>query len=179
MDRIARAAARMGTLIDDLLEFSRVGRAQMKRTPVELDTLLAQVREDLEPDLTARQVRWEVAPLPRVQGDPRLLQLVLTNLVENAIKFTRERTPAVVALGSYDTPTHDVVFVRDNGVGFDSAHADRLFGVFQRLPGAKEYEGTGIGLAHVRQIVDRHGGRTWAQATPGAGATFFFSLPKA
>ena len=140
------------------------------------------VRRELAPALQGRVIEWQIAPLPSVFGDPTLLRQVFANLVGNAVKFSRERNPAIIAIGAQPDARHpgdQVFFVRDNGVGFDPRYADKLFGVFQRLHSLKEFEGTGIGLANVRRIVTRHGGRVWAEGALGRGAVFFFSLPAA
>jgi light-regulated signal transduction histidine kinase (bacteriophytochrome) len=176
--RISEAAIRMGGLIDDLLAFSRMSRAEMLTMPVQLDALAAEARRDLQVETENRQIEWLFLPLPAVRGDPNLLRLVLTNLLSNAIKYSRERTPARVEVGAKaGGPNEVVIYVKDNGVGFDMQYADKLFGVFQRLHHSDEFEGVGIGLATVRRIINRHGGRTWAEAVPGQGAVFYFSLP--
>ncbi len=180
MKIITEASRRMASLIDDLLRFSRMGQAPLHEANVALDDLLAASLRDLELATRGRQIVWRVPALPRVMGDPSLLQQVFSNLLANAVKYTRPRATAIVEVGWYvDDGGRAVVFVRDNGVGFDSRYADRLFGVFQRLHRADEFEGTGIGLAIVQRIVARHGGRVWAEAAPDAGATFYFSLRRA
>lgn len=174
---IQEAVTRMGRLIDDLLGFSRVGRVTMADESVDLQALAEQVRLLLEPAAAGRVVEWTLGPLPEVRGDAALLRQVLTNLLDNALKFTRPRAEARIRVGAQRTPTEVVIFVRDNGVGFDERHAEQLFGVFQRLHGRAEFEGTGIGLASVRRIIARHGGRTWAESILGEGTTVYFSLP--
>jgi signal transduction histidine kinase len=177
---IRQCTGEMGQLIDDLLMFSHIGRTELSETEVDLAALLHQVLADARLDVEGRDIAWNIGPLPCVTGDRAMLRLVLDNLVSNALKFTRDRHPACVEIGALDdSPREAVVYVRDNGVGFDMAQADKLFGVFQRLHGMEEFEGTGIGLANVRRIISRHGGRTWAQGKVGEGATFFFSLPRA
>ena len=179
MDTISKAAQKMGLLIDDLLSFSRMGRHAMRFQPVDLGDLVRDVVRELAPDADGRDMDWRIGDLPAVQGDAAMLRMVLTNLIANALKFTRPRQPARIEIGSQ--PGQDaetVVFVRDNGVGFDMAYGDKLFGVFQRLHHADEFEGTGIGLASVRRIINRHGGRTWAEGIVDQGATFYFSLPQ-
>ena len=179
LDTIGQASARMGALIDHLLEFSRIGRAEIRRQSVDLDEMVDDVLAELEHDTTGRAIEWQRERLPTVPGDPRMLRLVLLNLIANAVKFTRGRQPSRIAIGIEAASEHEVVvFVRDNGVGFDMKYVDKLFGVFERLHGADEFEGTGIGLANVRRIVHRHGGRTWAHSRAGDGAAFFFSLPR-
>ena len=177
---IAAASRDMGVLIDDLLTFSRMGRAELTAASVHLDELVRRTLRDLEPDTCGRNIVWLLPPLPAVQADPALLQRVLTNLLANAVKFTRPRDPARIELGCAGREGAQVIlFVRDNGVGFDPRYAGKLFGVFQRLHRADEFEGTGIGLANVQRIIARHGGRTWAEGALGAGATFYFTLPAA
>lgn len=179
LETISGAAKQMGQLIDDLLVFSRMGRSEMRIARVDLSELLEEVLLSLRSEYQARNIVWHKAPLPVVEGDRPMLRQVLVNLVANAVKYTRPRDPAVIEIGCrQDLPGEAVVFVRDNGVGFEMKYADKLFGVFQRLHRAEEFEGTGIGLANVRRIIIRHGGRTWAESQPGAGATFYFSLPK-
>jgi PAS domain S-box-containing protein len=174
---IGAAAGDMGRLIDDLLSFSKMGRTEMHETAVELDELVQRARRDLQLALKDRDVAWTIGPLPVVQGDPALLQLVLANLLGNAVKYTRARDRAEIQIGCAGAEDDRVVlFVRDNGAGFDMRYAHKLFGVFQRLHRLDEFEGTGIGLANVRRIVTRHGGRTWAEGAVGRGATFYFTL---
>jgi PAS domain S-box-containing protein len=175
---ISEAAQRMGQLIDDLLSFSRMGRVEMAKLEVDLGAMVADVIRELEPDAALRSIDWRVGRLPVVQGDRAMLRLVLVNLLTNALKFTGPRARAEIEIASrLESDGAITVFVRDNGVGFDMAHVEKLFGVFQRLHGAAEFEGTGIGLANVRRVITRHGGRTWAEGELGRGATFFFSLP--
>jgi signal transduction histidine kinase len=179
MARIARAARHMAQLIDDLLGFSRMGRGEFLRSRVDLQALAGEVLEELREANAGRTVQVQQRPLPQVLGDPAMLRVVLVHLLSNAFKYTRTREQPEVELGTADGEAGElVVFVRDNGVGFDMQFADRLFGVFQRLHRSDEFEGTGIGLATVRRIVHRHGGRTWAQAELDRGATFYFSLPR-
>lgn len=178
LQTIAEAAHEMGALIDDLLAFSRVGRAEMHRADVSMDELVQEAVRVAEREAGGREVAWKLAPLGRVQADPQMLRLALANLFSNAIKYTRDRTPAVIEVGSQPDGAMSVFYVRDNGVGFDMRYVDKLFGVFQRLHSAAEFEGTGIGLANVRRIISRHGGRTWAQGVVDGGATFYFSLPR-
>jgi len=169
----------MGMLIDDLLVFSRMGRAEMRKTTVDLEQLVREMIQNLEQDTRGRNVTWKNSRLPEVEGDCALLRQVLVNLLGNAVKYSRPRDSARIEIGcASETTDEAVIFVRDNGVGFDMRYAQKLFGVFQRLHRADEFEGTGIGLANVRRIILRHGGRTWAEAKPGEGATFYFSLPK-
>ncbi len=178
LPRIADAASRMGQLIDALLDFSRLGRAGLRPTGVNLEELLGEIRAHLQPDLAGRVVEWKIGPLPVVRADPAMLRQVLANLLENALKFTRTQPAAVIEITCESGSAEDVIRVRDNGAGFDPRYADKLFGVFQRLHSHKEFEGTGIGLATSRRIIHRHGGRIWAESQPGQGASFYFSLPK-
>ena len=179
LDTIARASRHMGQLIDDLLAFSRMSRGDLMRARVSLGSLAREVIEGLRPEVDGRSIEWKVNGLPDVSGDPAMLRIVLTNLLGNAVKYTRPRAQAIIEIGqSAGRPGEVVLFVKDNGVGFEMQYADKLFGVFQRLHRSEEFEGTGIGLATVRRIVHRHGGRTWAEASVDAGATFFVALPR-
>jgi light-regulated signal transduction histidine kinase (bacteriophytochrome) len=178
LDILSGSAKHMGRLIDDLLSFSRMNRAEMQQTHVPLEGLIADVRRSLEGQSPGRAIEWKLGPLPVVQGDPAMLRLVFVNLLANAVKYTGPRAPAVIEIGAQETEQEWVVFVRDNGVGFDMRYAHKLFGVFQRLHRADEFEGTGIGLANVRRIIHRHGGRAWAEGVLDQGATFFVSLPR-
>jgi signal transduction histidine kinase len=170
------AAARMGSLIDDLLLFSTMGRTALHRVQIDLHELIQEVR-DLLPVPHGRQIEWKTATSVKVSGDRGLLRQVFYNLLSNAIKYTRTRETAIIEIGSRLEGGEVVVYVRDNGVGFNPAYAHKLFGVFERLHHHNEFEGTGIGLANVRRIISRHNGRTWAEGHPGKGATFFFSVP--
>lgn len=177
---IQQAGHRMATLIDDLLEFSRMGRTALAQRPVDLGVLVRDVIAEFGPETRGRAVRWQLEDLPRVIADQRMLRVILANLIGNALKFTRGRRPAEITIGRRPAVDRDlIIYVRDNGVGFDMAHADRLFGVFERLdPGGIACEGNGIGLAIVRRAVERLGGRVWAEAAVDQGATFCFSLPE-
>ncbi len=180
---IARAAKDMGRLIDDLLNFSRTARAEMHPVQINTREMVEQVIHSLELESAGRRVIWDIKPLDSAAGDPSLLRLVWTNLLDNALKYTRKREEAKIEIGQIaengkDTPPTDAVFyVRDNGVGYDMQYAAKLFGVFQRLHRSEDFEGTGIGLANVQRIIRRHGGRVWAEGQLDAGATFYFSLP--
>ena len=177
---IAASSQRMAALIDDLLELSRTGRAPLELRTVALGPLVEEVIAELRPDIVRRCIEWRVGALPAVRGDASLLRVVLQNLLDNAVKYTRRQAEAVVELGAMtldDGAT--AIFVRDNGVGFDMRYAERLFGVFQRLHRADEFEGTGIGLATARRVIHRHGGRIWGEAEPGRGACFYFTLERA
>jgi PAS domain S-box-containing protein len=177
LDKISSSAQHMGHLIDDLLAFSRLMRADVSRTRVNLRLLQEEVRRELEPDLAGRTAVWMIGDLPDVFGDRSMLRQVFANLLANAIKYTRGRPEARIEIGSAETSQHETtIFVRDNGVGFDMQYVAKLFEVFQRLH-SDEFEGTGVGLATVRRIVERHGGRVWAEGALDRGATFYFSLP--
>ncbi|WP_428610690.1 sensor histidine kinase, partial [Sedimenticola sp.] len=178
MDAISDAAIRMGQLIDDLLTFSRMGRHELSKTSVDLDALVQEVIEELALEMKGRTIHWQITPLPTVVGDQAMLHQVLVNLLSNALKFTRGCQRIEIEIGCQIKGKEAIIFIRDNGVGFDMAYADKLFGVFQRLHPADEFEGTGIGLANVRQIIKRHNGRTWAEGQNDQGATFYFSLPQ-
>jgi signal transduction histidine kinase len=178
--RIVRdSAQQMGRLVDDLLDFSRLGRQPLKKQSVDLGLLIRQVLESLGPEQEGRHVQISIGDLPACEGDLALLRQVFVNLIGNALKFTRQRDPARIEIGlrSGDANSGEVVcFVRDNGAGFDMQYADKLFGVFQRLHRAEEYEGTGVGLAIVERIMQRHGGRVWAESAVEMGATFYVAL---
>ena len=177
---ISDSARQMGLLIDDLLAFSRVGRAELKVLPVSLQQLVQEAVQELREETQGRDITWKIGQLPELMVDRSMMRLVMINLLANAVKFTGKRERAEIEVGaSRDEAEGIIVFVRDNGVGFDMEYADKLFGVFQRLHPAEEYEGTGIGLANVQRIIHRHRGRTWARGEVGEGATFYFSLPKA
>jgi signal transduction histidine kinase len=175
---IVDAARRMGQLIDDLLAFSRIGRAETRATTVRLDQLVKEVVEELRPEVGSRNVTWTIGDLPVLYADRSMLRVVLANLVANALKFTRTRERADIEIGSFEDPQRGlVVFVKDNGVGFDMKYYNKLFGVFQRLHRSEEFEGTGIGLATVQRVIHRHGGKVWAEGAVNGGSTFFFSVP--
>ena len=175
---IAEAASRMGRLIDDLLAFSRTGRTDLSKRRVSLVDLVHDAQAEVAAQAANREIVWKVDALPEVNADPALLRLAMINLLSNAVKYTGTRPSARIEVGTQAAADGEVVvFVRDNGVGFDMAYANKLFGVFQRLHG-DEFSGTGIGLANVQRIVHRHGGRTWAEGAPDNGATFYFSLPR-
>jgi len=177
IERITRAAGDMGLLIDELLQFSRVGRAEMHVAQVDMEQLVDDVLEVLRSDQGDRRVEVTVGRIPPAMGDRTLLRQVWANIIGNAFKYTRPRDPAIIEIDSREDPDETVYWVRDNGVGFDMTYADRLFRVFERLHRVDEFEGTGIGLAHVSHILGRHQGRCWAEATLDGGATFYFSLP--
>jgi signal transduction histidine kinase len=175
---ISEAAQRMGRLIDDLLAFSRMGRTPLARRRVQLDALVDEARRDAVSAPGAPPIVWTVHPLPEVDADASMLQLALVNLLSNAVKYSSTQEHPEIEVGAAPgAPNETVVFVRDNGVGFDMKYVDKLFGVFQRLHSSDQFEGTGIGLANVRRIITRHGGRVWAESVVGHGAAFYFSLP--
>ncbi len=178
LQQIEDAARRMRQLIDDLLEFSRTARAEFKSATVELGGLVEEVVREFRSDIGDRKVVWRIGNLPEVKGDAALLRQVFVNLLSNAVKYTRPRDEAVIEIGALQkSPSEAVIFVRDNGVGFDQRYAEKLFRVFQRLHLQEDFEGTGIGLANVQRIIHRHGGRVWAEGRVSQGATFYVSLP--
>lgn len=180
MTTISDAARRMGMLIDDLLAFSRMARNEMAAVNVDLGILLQEIIHEFDSETRGRSIDWRIGELPMVTGDRSMLRMALVNLVSNALKFTQKRAKAEIEIGCLPgLEIETIIFVRDNGAGFDMQYADKLFGVFQRLHASDEFEGTGIGLANVRRIVGRHGGRTWAEGKVEGGATFYFSLPQA
>jgi signal transduction histidine kinase len=175
--RILLGTKQMDELIEDLLAFSHLGRTQLHLTEVDLEVVLDEALEAVQGDMRGRNIQWERTRLPRARGDRALLRQVFVNLISNAVKYTRTRELAIIEIG-FRTGRADevVVFIRDNGVGFDMRYASQLFGLFRRLHRADEFEGTGVGLANVHRIIDRHGGRVWAEAALDRGATFWFSL---
>jgi PAS domain S-box-containing protein len=180
LDAAQRAAVRLSKLIDDLLAFATLGRAELKKRPLQLGPVVDEVMRSFVPDTEGRVVEWKVGPLPEVAADPVLMRQVFANLLGNAVKYTRPRPRAAIEVGV--VPEHSPhgewsFFVRDNGVGFEMEYADKLFRVFQRLHSSQEFEGTGIGLANVGRIIERHGGRVWAEGKAGEGATIYFTLP--
>lgn len=178
LDTVSGASRQMGILIDELLQFSRTGRQEVRKEGFDMNMLVKEVLEVLKPDTNNRKISFELNDLPRVFGDHSMLKQVWANLLDNAIKYTRTRVSAKITVDYQDEAKEYVFCVGDNGVGFDMKYAHKLFGVFQRLHSQAEFEGTGIGLANVQRIVSKHGGRAWAEAEPGKGATFYFSLPK-
>lgn len=174
--RACASSQHMDDMIEDLLKLSRVGRSELLRQPLDLGALAAAIAEELQRSDPSREVHVEIAPALRASGDERLLRIVLENLLCNAWKFSSGRPRAVIEFGFTPAP-ESAFFVRDNGAGFDPSYAGRLFGVFQRLHSSSEFPGTGVGLATVQRIINRHGGRVWAQGAVDRGATFYFSLP--
>ena len=177
--RVSEAADRMSRLIDALDTFSRLGKSEMRRTNVDLTPLVHEVVGDFKAKTKHRSITWKIHSLPTVKADRVLLRHVLVNLISNAVKFTRIRADARIEIGSAPGNANEtVIFIHDNGAGFDPLNVHKLFCVFQRLHPDQEFEGVGVGLANVRNIVHRHGGRTWAEGVGDDGATFYFSVPK-
>jgi light-regulated signal transduction histidine kinase (bacteriophytochrome) len=166
----------MGLLVDDLLNLGRVGRHEVRLQVTGLNSIVNEVVAELRPEYEGRQVEWKIGSLPFVECDPALMKQVFQNLLSNAVKFTRPRSNATIEVGQKDQEGTPVVFVRDNGVGFNIKYADKLFGVFQRLHRPEDFEGTGVGLATVQRIIQKHGGHIWAEAELDKGATFYFTL---
>jgi signal transduction histidine kinase len=177
MEQISAAAVRMGCLVDELLAFAHIARIELRITPVALNVLVADVVAELAAGLADRKIEWVIGALPTVQGDRELLRLALFNLTENAIKYTRRCAQARIEINCIETGGSATISVRDNGIGFDMKYVHKLFAMFQRLHGERDFEGTGMGLANVARIVQRHGGRAWAQGEVGRGAVFFIALP--
>jgi len=174
---IQESAKRMGCLIDDLLSFSRIGRAETSKIIVNLEQLIREALIEVRRDTGDRNINWKVGEFAVVYGDRAMLRIALVNLISNAVKFTRTRSPAEIEIGCTNHgPDQVIVFIRDNGVGFDMKYVNKLFGVFRRLHSSEDFEGTGIGLATVQRIAHRHGGRVWAEGAIDKGATFYFSL---
>ncbi|HLZ41428.1 MAG TPA: ATP-binding protein [Candidatus Sulfotelmatobacter sp.] len=175
LDCVRKGTLRMEKLLEDLLNLSRFGRQSLHRREVDLKTLVREVMDDLAPDTKDRQIEWIIRELPVANCDPALMKIVFANLLSNAVKFTRPRPTATIEVGQTTRQGEPVLFVRDNGAGFDMRHAGRLFGVFQRLHRAEDFEGTGVGLATAPRILQKHGARIWAEAAPDKGATFYFT----
>jgi signal transduction histidine kinase len=180
LDSIRERTRRMGRLIDDLLEFAQIGRVQMHRTQVDLQAVANDVLNEIQSsrEATGRNIEWKFARLPGVIGDPALLRQVLANLLNNAVKYSSPRKLATIEVAARETEDEWIIFIRDNGVGFDEKYAAKLFGAFERLHPESGFAGSGLGLSSVRRIIERHAGRTWAEGRVNAGATFYFSLPK-
>jgi len=177
LDIISDSAKRMNGMIDDLLTFSRIGRSEIIKTQFDLNKLIKEIIDELKPDTKGRDIEWVIHNLPEIQGDLSLLRLVFTNLISNAVKFTRTKPKAKIEIGYTVNKDHIIYYIKDNGVGFDNTYRDKLFMVFQRLHRFEDFEGTGIGLANVKSIIHRHGGKVWAEGKEGEEATFFFTLP--
>ena len=180
LERINENANKMGQLVDGLLTFSKLSRQPLNKRNISPATIVSRVLEDLQPEQSGRRVKIIAANLPLCQADPTLLQQVFANLLSNALKYTRQRDPAVIEIGwkeaQGEAQGETVYFVKDNGAGFEMEYAHKLFGVFQRLHRADQFEGTGVGLAIVQRIIHRHDGKIWAEAEPEKGATFYFTL---
>ena len=178
VENIIDAVNKMGIFIDDLLAFSRMNKIKFNSSPVFLSHIVKEAQKEIYQDIKDRNIIWKIHELPKVKGDSSLLGHVMINLISNAVKFTSSRKKARIEIGSIPGKKNEIViFVKDNGVGFNMKYADKLFGVFQRLHSSEEFEGTGIGLAIVRRIILRHGGKVWAEGSVGRGAEFYFSLP--
>ncbi|HVO68369.1 MAG TPA: response regulator [Syntrophales bacterium] len=167
----------MDELIDDLLAFSRLGKMQMVMSKIDMDQLVRDVWKELQAINPERNITLNIRSMPSGYGDRKLIRQVYSNLFDNAVKFTKNRDPAYIEVGGYTENEEDIFYVKDNGVGFDMAYCDKLFGIFQRLHSGEEFEGTGVGLATIQRIISRHGGRVWAESRVNEGATFYFSLP--
>ncbi len=178
LQMVSQSARKMGELIDDLLSFSRMGRLAIDLKKVDLDNMVHDVIRELGPDCKGRRIKWHIGKFPQVFGDYSMLRIVLVNLISNAVKFTQNREDAVIEAGFRENEKDVIVFIRDNGVGFEQAYAEKIFGVFQRIHRSDEFEGTGVGLAIAHRIILRHGGNIWAEGKPDAGAIFYFSLSK-
>jgi light-regulated signal transduction histidine kinase (bacteriophytochrome) len=176
LSRVREGTLHMGNLVDDLLNLARIGRKELNRQVTGLDSVVAEIISEQKRETEGREIEWRIQALPFSDCDPALLKVVMTNLISNAVKYTRPRQRAVIEIGTVEQDGGLVIFVRDNGVGFSMKYADKLFGVFQRLHRVEDFEGTGVGLATVQRIVHKHGGRIWAEAEIDKGATFYFTL---
>jgi light-regulated signal transduction histidine kinase (bacteriophytochrome) len=176
VQRILAGNEKMLRLVDDLLRFSRLGRAPLDMVPTDLNELVDEALMDLAPEITGRKIVWRRSTLPTVDCDRALMRQVFVNLLSNALKYSRPRRPAIITIGCDIRKAERVVFVQDNGVGFDMRYYDKLFGVFQRLHTPAEFEGNGVGLAMIARILHRHGGAAYADARPDQGATFWFTF---
>jgi light-regulated signal transduction histidine kinase (bacteriophytochrome) len=178
LSRIEGSAKKMSQLIDDLLSFGRVSTREIRRSEVDMEQLAGRVFEDLKPLIGQRDIRFEVNGLPPAYGDLSMLRQVIVNFITNALKFTRTRETPFIEVGGRTGEKENIYFIRDNGVGFDRELGEKLFGMFQRIHSSQQFEGTGIGLFMIKQIIEKHGGRVWAKGEPDKGATFYFSLPR-
>lgn len=178
LDVINNSAKKMGTLIDDLLSFSRTGRAEIRKSKINMNQVIDEAISQIKPATVGRKIKWDISPLAEVSGDYNLMRLVWVNLIDNAVKYTKTKEKAIIKINCTEEKEEFIFRICDNGVGFDMNYAQKLFGVFQRLHSSAEFEGTGIGLANVRRIILRHGGRIWAEAVLDKGATFYFTMPK-
>ena len=178
LDSISDSTEQMGKMIDDLLEFARSGQSALHISEIDMNAVFREAMDTIMPDIRDRKIKLIVPGLPVVNGDYNLLCMVWINIMSNAVKFTSFNKKAVIEAGFKEDPEEFIFYVKDNGIGFDMAHSNKLFGVFQRLHTSGQFEGTGIGLANVRRIINKHGGRVWAEGIEKKGATFYFSLPK-
>ena len=175
---IRASTVQMGHLIDDLLSFSRLGRQEVKKNPVDMKAMADGIYQELKKSAPEKNIEFTISDIPNTKADVNMMRVVWTNLLSNAIKFTSKTERPTIEVGSKSDNSSVTYYVKDNGAGFDMKYIDKLFGVFQRLHSTEEFEGTGVGLANVKRVVERHGGRTWAEAKVGEGATFYFILPK-
>ena len=178
LNTITDSARKMGVLIEDLLSFSRTSRTEMAKSLFGMSELVDDTVSEIMPSLSDRQVSWKISALPVIFGDSNLIRQVWINLIDNAVKYTNTRDKAIITIGYKEDPKEYIFFIQDNGVGFDMHYSKKLYGVFQRLHTSEQFDGTGIGLANVRRIISRHGGRTWAEGKVEQGAIFYFSIPK-
>jgi light-regulated signal transduction histidine kinase (bacteriophytochrome) len=174
---VRRNARRMGKLIDDLLDFARLGRKELEQTTVHMNSLVDHVRQELMAAEIGREIEFKISSLYSVKGDLSMLRQVWINLISNALKYSQKQPMARIEIGCTNENNHLTYYIRDNGVGFDMKYVNRLFGVFQRLHKVEEFEGTGVGLALAHRIITRHGGKIWAEASANKGATFYFFIP--
>ena len=178
LERLIKTAEQMSVLFDELLKFARSSQQQINRSQVDFDPMVRQIVKEFQAEAGARPIEWLLTPLPAVLGDALMLRQVWVNLIGNAFKYTRQQANPRIEILQENRNGEHIFSVRDNGVGFDMRYAEKLFNIFQRLHSVAEFEGTGVGLALVRRIIERHGGRVWAESTPGNGAVFHFSLPR-
>jgi light-regulated signal transduction histidine kinase (bacteriophytochrome) len=178
LQRLIKTAEQMSMLFDELLRFARTSQHPIDRRQVDLDSMVRQIVQEFQAEAGGRPIQWLLSPLPAVQGDALMLRQVWVNLIGNAFKYTRHQANPRIEILQESRNGEHVFSVRDNGVGFDMRYAEKLFNIFQRLHSGSEFEGTGVGLALVRSIIERHGGRVWAESSPGNGAVFYFSLPR-